>query len=297
MANSTGTLIFVDIDGVLNVGVVDPIHGGLLALSRNNVERAQQKRVSSAVGASIGIADSLLGVHSSAVGGSEGATFAKFLLNPETGVSDELVARLARLIEAAERPTVVLSSAWRQPKHSARVQRLEAAIGECLGRAFHFDACTEGEEDYSPEGRLKAIGNFITTFSRRRRSGGLRALVLEDFHATAFGAWACDGSLMASAMAAEWYLQRCSAVPAAASIKIIHTYDEWTADRGLEVQAGTGITADLLQDALDFLSSQRAQMPRLDFLPCGVEEVEFEDALEPRWQSQWPEVLQMLSCM
>jgi hypothetical protein len=172
-----------------------------------------------------------------------------------------LVARLARLIEAAgPRCKVVLSSTWRLPKHVQRAGMVEAALSRHLGRHFAFDARTAIRDDRTPELRLQCIADFAAEHCKRAPTSvkQLRALVLEDFHTTPFGTWHCGLKKMDSADAVEKHLR--SRLPAHidASVRLIHTYDEWTTSAGLVVQIGCGLTGGHLKRALDFLQAAGA---------------------------------------
>jgi len=252
------TLIFVDIDGVLNIAIRDP-KGAPLLLSEDNAERAlamwsergslqQDQRTA---------VERIVATCSRQEGPFEDATYSKLLCAPNTALSDLLVGRLARLIEAAGRQCkVVLSSTWRLPRHSKRAHQAEAILSRHLGRHFAFDARTAIWDDNTPELRLECIADFAAEHCEKAPwVKRLRMLVLEDFHTTPFGTWHCRRQEMGSADAVEQYLR--SRVPARidASVRLIHTYDEWTTDGGLSMKIGCGLTRQHCDRALGFLEA------------------------------------------
>jgi hypothetical protein len=252
------TLIFVDIDGVLNIGIGDP-DGAPLQFSEDNSERAlarwdQRHGLPSSQRIAV---ERIVETYSHEVGPCENAPYAKFLSAPDTALNDLLVGRLARIIEAAgPRCQVVLSSTWRMPRHMRRARQVEAALSRHLGRYFAFDARTAIRDDSTPELRLQCIADFAAEHCRKAPwVKQLRMLVLEDFHTTPFGTWRCGWQKMCSADAVEQYLR--SRVPASvdASARLVHTYDEWTTDGGLFVQLGCGLTKIHFDRALDFLGA------------------------------------------
>jgi len=180
-------------------------------------------------------------------------------------VSDIFVERLASLMKiAGDRCLVVLSSTWGRPQHKTRLQRLEEALSRHLNREFTFDEKTTTPSDHGAEGRLRTIGDFLQTLSVRRAKcadseyevpSSLRVLILEDFYVTGFDGWTVDGSTISSTRCAEQYLgKRAQAKqPCDVSIQLIHTYTEWSTERGLSVQVGCGLTVPHFSLAKEFL--------------------------------------------
>lgn len=214
--DDTDTLIFVDADGVINVGVRDCPDQAPFLLCDVSVEKARLRAARAmqlnpqhperniASEAIEAVADrSLLAQH------GEKGTYFEFATSPSDGdISRELVWRLAEIIRLAKnqgnpsRCQVVLSSSWRKPAHVERRVRLEQKLGEALGgetgrRSFAFDAITRlGKDD--PADRMKQIGDFVEQFARRRENearaqgrspGGLRVLVFDDFTASPVEKW------------------------------------------------------------------------------------------------------------
>jgi len=250
------TLIFLDIDGVLNIGIGDP-DGAPLQFSEDNAERAlarydQRDCLPRSQRTAV---ERIVATYCREIGPCENDQYSKLLSAPDIALNDVLVGRLARIIEAAgPRCQVVLSSTWRMPRHTRRARQVEAALSRHLGRYFTFDARTAIRDDSTPELRLQCIGDFAAEHCKKAPwLKKLRLLVLEDFHTTPFGAWRCGGQQMGSAGAVERHLR--SRVPACvdASARLVHTYDEWTTDSGLFVQLGCGLTREHFNRALDFL--------------------------------------------
>ncbi|CAK0847557.1 unnamed protein product, partial [Prorocentrum cordatum] len=261
-AGEIDTVLFVDIDGVLNFVVVERADNAIHFSSTiadhallcwhshwHGLEPAVRNRV-----------EVLVSTHRRAQG--HGCReYAELASCPRSNLSAVLVGRLAQVIEqAGERCLTVLTSTWRKPEHSARVAGLEEELARHLGRPFQFGArtplCTE---DGSPGTRLKCIGDFLKALCDGGRSGGrLRVLVLEDdFHYSSFG-WQCGAKSIRCAEDAERFLT--SKIPPhilknkiLAAARVVHTYDEWRTPSGLPVRAGTGLTAARFCEALAFL--------------------------------------------
>jgi hypothetical protein len=257
------TLIFVDIDGVLNVGISDPGNRPL-EFSTANYNRAQGSWNSRHESEHRGSIERLISTHSRELGHGEGGTYGKFLSEGSTGLSDALVERLANLLEAAgKNRMVVISSTWRLPQHRARVQRLEDAVSRHMNSRFSFDSRTSLVPDNTPEQRLRTIGDFVQDFCDQRpidESKDLRILVLEDFHITPLGNWSCEGEMMDGVATVERYIQSRSGHTQAA-VKLVHTYDEWKTPEGTLVKVGGGLTLAHICAARNFLG--------LDCAFCG----------------------------
>jgi len=259
-AKMADTVLFVDVDGVLNVGARD---GGNppLVLDRAGVKGALSlwgKREQHPDRQSI---ERVVALTRRRLGHGENSSYFKLAIDDALMVSPILIARLASLIRSAgDRKLVVLSSTWQRPIHRERVERLEEALSDCLGVPFTFDARTgSGPNDSSPPGRLQAIGDFLEALTTRRGSmprRRLRALVLEDFHISAMDDWACGDMTMDSIAAAERYLvQRAQNTSTELVVKLVHTYDEWTTSNGLFMQVGSGLTMEHFCQALRFLGT------------------------------------------
>jgi hypothetical protein len=253
------TLIFVDVDGVLNVGVRDPGHSPL-EFTTTNAQCALDKWGKHHDCKQRLTIERLVSAHQRELGHGEQGTYAKYLSHPQFGYSDVFLARLARIIRAAgEHASFVLSSTWRLPKHQSRVKKLEAAISEHLGKVFTFDARTELFLDLTPQDRLRAIRKYVTEYATRHSGmiDQLKVLVLEDFHTTPLGGMGpCDYCEMDSTESIERYLREsvelaCTHVKP--EVRLVHTYDEWTTPEGLLVQLGCGLTMENFYKAINFL--------------------------------------------
>lgn len=253
------TLIFVDVDGVLNVGIADPgqraieLNDSNIKIALDNWENRRQmnegfqnsvERVMATCERHLdGSADSLV-EHASRDG---------------TSLSELLVWRLAQIIEAAgSNSLVVLSSSWRSERR--RVLQLEEALGRHLGGPFSFGAHTDAcEESGAPVVRLQSIAMFVEQHCARKplanRAGGLRVLVLDDFHIQPFD-WSCGKVSIDGPQAVEAFLRCRVPAPIDARVELVHPYDEWVTPAGISVQVGTGLTDAHLRRALFFLGGE-----------------------------------------
>jgi len=148
------TLIFVDVDGVLNIGIFDPT-GRPLELSTHNVETALKHWGVREGHSQRDCIERIVEVYSHEVGHGEASTYEEFLADPKSGVSAVLVGRLARIITTAQEGSnnveVVLSSSWRKPQHAVRVGALEGVLSSVLvtlfistpGRSYVMIVCLE----------------------------------------------------------------------------------------------------------------------------------------------------------
>mmetsp|Transcript_73867 Transcript_73867/g.208512 ORF Transcript_73867/g.208512 Transcript_73867/m.208512 type:complete len:294 (+) Transcript_73867:29-910(+) len=253
---SIDTLLFVDVDGVLNVGIEDPQSKKAISFSDVNVRKSMKMAEEDACDdGSREIAEKIRYVRDREVGHGEGSTYARFT-SSASGVCEPMAARLAQLIQVAgDSCVVVLTSSWRHPRHAKSLQELERCLAGHLGRDFAFRHRTSPARDDTPERRLRAIGDFIAAFDSQPCCSARRwrVLVLEDFHITAMDGWLCAEAPMDSTAAAESYLL--SRIPAfvKASVKLVHTFGSWTTPSGLVVRVGTGLTNDHHCKAMKFL--------------------------------------------
>lgn len=261
---TTKTIIFVDVDGVLNVGARDS--GGPLLINTGNINAAREVASAEDVQSNDTIvADKLLAVSNHPAGNRERGTLAMMVAN-DTGVSEVLVARLVELIVSADpRPTVVLTSSWRQVKCAARKEMLRQSIQAKLGREFNWDGVTAECLEVTPEDRLRCIGDYMAEMDLPSKTP-VRCLVLDDFFITPFNGWTCGGLLMRDPEDAEQYLlNRCRA-PCSVAVKVVHPYQQLLLESGLKVQAAVGLTGKHFEEASDFLQygeggSQRPATP------------------------------------
>jgi len=277
MALSPETLIFVDIDGVLNVGIRDG--SGKMApisFSVDNLNKALGELQKMQHGFEIDLESAntvdriiSVAVHSLEDVDEESTTYHELLTNsPHAPGNLDLiyifVRRLAIMIRVAgPRRLVVLSSTWRKPQYARKVQQLEKAIAVMLGEPFAFDARTSLKEDHSVAGRLNGIRAFIEDYvaASQNLAGPLRVLVLDDFHNTPLNGWKCNGNPMSSVRDVEAYLEGSIPLYLGGAARLIHTYAEWKTESGRLVQIGSGMTANHFRDGVEFLSSSSQQLP------------------------------------
>jgi len=259
---SHSTIIFLDVDGVLNVGVRDDTNCSPLLLSMQNVkivrkmaERGELEQAS----------ERLLSLLDRKPGHGEG-TFEALAADTNTHISEVFVQRLAQIIKAAgnkESVKVVLSSSWRKTTHRHRVMSLEAAISRHLNRSFSFDDKTALAYEGGAEDRLRMIGDYLSHsytnyFNNNALPASLNVLVLDDFFVTPVRNWRCSGTIMDSTQAVEQYLL--GRLPAQdrlpSEVRVIHSYDEWSTDKGMRVQVGVGLTQEHFCKAMAFVNCQ-----------------------------------------
>jgi len=277
MPPSFETVIFVDVDGVLNVGVKDGKQGPLM-VNETNCRHAEHNaaEVASRSGdhAERGAFEKVLSVMAKTDSPeSTDNTFAELACRGQEHIAVPLLRRLAEIIIGARQqgPTqVVLASNWRRPKYAPRVHCLEQELSKLLGEHFVFDARTRQLEENTAADRLRCIGDFLVSRCAAAVGFGggrlLRAVVLDDLFITPLDGWLCGevaGSprRVLSEADIEAYLR--SRVPATASVavKVIHPYSEWNTESGLRVQVASGLTQQHVQQALTFLTTMIVQAP------------------------------------
>mmetsp|Transcript_95282 Transcript_95282/g.269335 ORF Transcript_95282/g.269335 Transcript_95282/m.269335 type:complete len:396 (+) Transcript_95282:73-1260(+) len=249
------TLIFVDVDGVLNIGIQES--GGSLSFDLKNVEKSLKCKKSANTGSEMDrISSMLLAVASRELGHGEDETYMKYISCFRSCLCDMFVSRLAALIHmAGENCLVVLSSSWRCPKYQKRKTALEIALSRHLGVQFVFTATTAMVANQeSPNDRIQLIGDFLADFSMRRcaYAAPLQVLVLDDFGVSAIDGWSCGGDAIDSAADLERHLES-RALYTNATVKLIHTYDEWKTESGMDIKIGSGLTLRHFRDAASFL--------------------------------------------
>lgn len=273
-ADEAETVIFVDVDGVLNVGVRDS--DGVAPLLFNQSNRAfaiSMKDQKLKAERDEECKEKLLSVMGRALppkhqtGRAGDSTYSDLVCAKGSSISDALAAYFAEIIRAAgPQASVVLSSNWRKPAHIGRVRKLEEHVSKHLGSEFKFDGCTPFVEERCAADRLRCIGEHLKTMYAERTESRtpLRILLLEDFFVTPMDGWTCDGSTMDSVTAAEMYLRKQVPSEVDLSLKLVHTYDEWRTASGLRVQVGAGLCEHFTRQALAFLQEpvrQKAHVP------------------------------------
>lgn len=254
------TLIFLNVDGVLNVSLHTP-GGRNVLLSDATLELARTPptgRTSLAQGAHIARMQAVL--KRELQHGDD--SYADFACSSSDEYSERLVQRLAFIIAAAgPRAEVVLSAAW----SFVGVTLLEQAISKYVGRQFIFKRYSPQRSDVGGVGRLRAIGDHMAALQFQGptgviqdwRSRRLRVLVLDDFNATGFngGEMDIDGEKIRNPQDAASYIgRRCAASTfGCVQCAVVHPFDEWTASDQLSVRMGTGLTLECVCKAAQFL--------------------------------------------
>lgn len=259
-AEDVETLIYLDVDGVLNIGIRDPGDSSLLL---NETNLAHVKKMADSLDLyPAGVRDNverMLATMERVLPHGD-TSYADFACSGELEVSGELVRRLATIIRAAgARAQVVLASTWRLPKYVQRMEKLEAVMSEHLNQPFRFDQRTRLCAEHGARDRLRTIGDHMAKLGTGRdRSLPLNVVVLDDFCITGFeeGQMDINGERIRSPEAAASYLRRRYAPRTSEDVPmsciVVHTYDEWHA-RGHKIQVGSGLTMECVCEATRFL--------------------------------------------
>jgi hypothetical protein len=250
--SEVSTVVFVDVDGVLNIGIKDPPLNPLL-LSTSNVSRA----VRSEGGLSAKVVDVCKRLQQGqAPGGS--AVYSELASDATTEVSEVLIGRLAEVLRGAgDGRLVVLTSSWREPRHRHMVERLEERISHAVGEPFRFDDTTEVCKDNSPAKRLACIGDYISkNCSAWQRSA--RMLVLDDFHINPLRGFSVEDLAVQGVADAEAYLKSRATPASDVSVLLLHPFDQWDMPEGQLVQIGSGLSPQDVERAVEFLAEGRA---------------------------------------
>eukprot|EP00930_Biecheleria_cincta_P073492 TRINITY_DN60782_c0_g1_i1.p1 TRINITY_DN60782_c0_g1~~TRINITY_DN60782_c0_g1_i1.p1 ORF type:complete len:317 (+),score=72.25 TRINITY_DN60782_c0_g1_i1:58-1008(+) len=248
------TLIFLDVDGVLNIGIRDEDNAPLL-FRDEDVRMAQKLSKQGYRGPEAKCVAKLNALASHPLCHGEEGCFDKLMTQNGGEISEVLVSRLAELIRfAGDGTKVVLSSSWRRPHHRNRRRLLEQAIARHLERPFLFTEQTPMyREERHARDRLRTIGDYISNFcSKRQKASDLRMLVIEDFFISAMDGWLCGGEVIDSVSAAESYLE--AQADSSGSVKLFHCYEEVTTSSGMRLQVGSGFSEKLLAEAKQFIS-------------------------------------------
>lgn len=254
-ASAADTVIFVDVDGVLNVGARDDSDGDAPLLVNEEGMRGALKMFGKHKRHPMrNTIERLVSIAKRRLGQTDSSSYMKLACKGESQVSDVLVDHLVKLIVAAgEHRIVVLSSKWQ--KYPKRVEGLEKDISRHLGSPFAFDGRSGLEAECSAECRIGTVGKFLENFLAWRGEpvNKLRVLMLEDFHITPLDGWTIGGIQVDSEETAEEYLRQQMPVSENITVKLIHTYDEWTTPSGLLVQLGAGLSKAHFSRAAAFL--------------------------------------------
>jgi len=255
MAASIDTLIFLDVDGVLNVGVQDGLD--TFAFKSENLQLANKLAAEAESGNIHPVAELILAVAARKLEHGENGTYEKLIAHDDN-LSDLLVSRFVKLVQAAGSSChLVLSSSWRRPGLTKRKQQLETCIAKHMGTPFTFDASTSLRDEQTPMDRLEVIGEYLVNFCKHRGSDAspaLRILVLEDFDNTALCGQECQGVCIDSPEAAESYLAELIGTDFDVKVKIVHTCDSFTTEQGASIDIGCGLTMEHFGAGLNFLN-------------------------------------------
>jgi len=251
------TLIYLDIDGVLNVGVKDP--GGSLSFTEANFSMARKLLNCNESG---DMAQMLLELMQTQTGDDKSSKYGDFLSRNDLDVCDIFVHRFVKIIRAAgDLLRVVLCSSWRRPKYQKRVQTLEKIISGYLSETFTFHDRTAIVTEEGGADRLRVIGDHIAAHCKKKgkRLDRLKVLVLDDFFYQPIKDYKLPcGTPVDSPQAAESYLAgRVQSSNLAVAFKIVQTYNKQVLPSGVEVDIGTGLTLHHLEDALIFLNDTK----------------------------------------
>mmetsp|Transcript_44172 Transcript_44172/g.127560 ORF Transcript_44172/g.127560 Transcript_44172/m.127560 type:complete len:310 (-) Transcript_44172:140-1069(-) len=264
-ARQADTLVYVDVDGVLNVGIRD-LDAASLALNERNCRTALRLAGS---GANAEVQDSvrrLMSVMRHGLESANNGSYEDLLPTGQHHCPQLLLVRFARILRLVGHPRcVVLSSNWRHPTHASKVAALENDISAVLGEPFAFDTSTALGQESSADQRLACIAEHLAgECERRGRGGSLKVIVLDDFGMTPFDGWTCHGVPMHSPSDMEVYLRSRAWMAAPnlnVSVRLVHCFVEWHEQNDLLVQVGCGLTeADVLL-VKDFVVQMGAAVP------------------------------------
>lgn len=238
-------VVFVDIDGVLNVKVSS---GELV--NKDNIDKLERMKKSNSQALQGEVAKRLLAACSRRAPG-EDKTYSDICKDSNSTV-DVYVERLSKIISAAgSSAMIVLSSTWRRPEFANQLRRLEVAISKHLRSNFTFECKTGPLEDQDGGERIWDIAEFLAEHCTQR---SVKVLVIDDFNCSALK-WSCNGQVVTSAHDVERFLEGCLPTSTVSSVKLVHTYDEWKSSDGMLVQLGSGITKKHFDRAMRFLRS------------------------------------------
>eukprot|EP00929_Paragymnodinium_shiwhaense_P103087 TRINITY_DN66371_c0_g1_i2.p1 TRINITY_DN66371_c0_g1~~TRINITY_DN66371_c0_g1_i2.p1 ORF type:complete len:421 (+),score=67.63 TRINITY_DN66371_c0_g1_i2:65-1264(+) len=243
------TIIFVDVDGVVNIGAADN-RGLPFLLNEDNLQIAAQLRAAGAKTKGDCV-ERLLVCSQSLIGHGEEGSFSKFACPDKTDLSDVLV---------------------RKPKHKERVRKLESDLSRSLGRPFCFDAATDLVDERTAADRLETIGSFL---QKSDQTNLKRVLLLEDFFITPCSGWFCGNRHVNCVEDAEDYIRsRARNAQSDLKVKLVHTYAEAVSASGVVVGIGAGLVGRYLRQALSFVdaeaqrTAEEARAAALEQLPA-----------------------------
>mmetsp|Transcript_35251 Transcript_35251/g.64880 ORF Transcript_35251/g.64880 Transcript_35251/m.64880 type:complete len:561 (-) Transcript_35251:4-1686(-) len=251
------TLIFLDIDGVLNVGIADP---GSAPLSFNEANFSVARKLFRGDEKN-DVAEMLIAVMRMPTCDGNSSRYGDFLSRNDLDVCDIFIHRLVNIIRAAgEKVRVIISSSWRRPKYSSNVRSLEKMIGGYLGETFNFYDRTILQDEVGGHDRIRLIGDYMEAHCKKEDCATkINVLVLDDFFYKPISDYDCGGTTVNSLQSAESYLEARTPQSTDAKVRIIHTYIRGSAPSGLVVDIGTGLSLQHLSESLKFLHSDIAR--------------------------------------
>lgn len=254
-------LIFLDIDGVLNVGIRDP-ESTSVSFTEANISVARKLFKGDTISKTKGSEMLLSVMHMDSRDGSS-STYGDFLSRNDVDVCDTFVHRLVQVMRAAgEHCRVIVSSSWRRPKYAAALEKLQQIIGVYLGKKFQFDDRTALEDEAAGQDRLRIIGDYIDKHCRNNQdTTTFKVLVLDDFFYFPIQDWTCGSTTVDSVVSAEHYLESCAPSTTKVIARVIHTYESLLLPSGSNVHVGTGLGLQHFHRALEFVGNGHSQAP------------------------------------
>jgi hypothetical protein len=290
-ASEIDTLILVDVDGVLNVGLKDPDCPAPLVFDMKNVKIAFERRVEPPT-AIRNIIERLISVAERPLQKVNGecATYMDIVSHPTMSLSRTLLLNLTDIISAAgDRCGFVLSSMWRKPGKEAQVRTLEMHLSTFLGEKFCFNGRTPLRDEHGAVDRLETLGDYLSALQAKRSKDAprLRVLVLDDFSITPLDGWSCQDFTIESTNDMEAYLSYRAGGDM--DVRVLHTYEQWfKGDDDVPVQVGMGLQRQHVNDALVFFSDYpvdldaRTAKPREPVTPSACDRVDSQVVPMPR---------------
>lgn len=258
------TLIFLDIDGVLNVGINDAENGALLLNDKNLAVITRLAKSPSLATSEMRNNIARVKAVLRAIPSHGDKTYADFMCEQGFEFSVELTKRFARIVLAAgSNAEVVLSSTWRWPQYEKRVAMLETAVSKFMGRKFRFASSTHLCKERAGVDRLRTIADDMAMLGKQRDvSRPLNVIVLDDFFFTSFdnGEMDIGDTKIRSRWDAAKYICQRYAPSENANIRctVVHTFTQFHTPDGIEVKLGTGLTMEHVRQAKRALQRQHS---------------------------------------
>eukprot|EP00931_Biecheleriopsis_adriatica_P057646 TRINITY_DN34213_c0_g1_i2.p1 TRINITY_DN34213_c0_g1~~TRINITY_DN34213_c0_g1_i2.p1 ORF type:complete len:309 (+),score=39.89 TRINITY_DN34213_c0_g1_i2:33-929(+) len=278
-AEEVETLIFLDIDGVLNVGIRDP---GSRPLSFNDANISVARKLEECKACNE-TSEILLAVMRAETCDGNTSTYAEFVSRRDIDICDVFVDRLTQILQAAgSMRRVIICSSWRRPKYAALVEKLENIVSASLDEDFKFDDRTSLKDENGGADRLLLIGEYISSHCNGKHKDRMRVLVLDDFFYQPIRGYNCGGMRVDSLASAESYLRDRHHTIELLRVKIVQTYTECLLPSGMHAQIGSGLSLQHLNDALSFLNeSGNASFDTAPEIVVDTADVKLHARLQP----------------